>query len=172
MWGVSQVLGWRQLASKSLALHAGGGGHMLGADIWRLRKHGVRLPQLLAGALGLGSGDAEYQLVTLAPPRLDLPNPGFLKKQTHSPREQYMQCSADQGQLCDPAPLRRQRQRHSPISGWNASAWLLKSVTPILASIGVSDSYTGEYKSITLPRPQRERTLLRWSCDWVTGHFS
>lgn len=97
--------GLAPLASKK-SLRAGGGGHMLAADIWRIRKLGVRRPWLLTGAFGLGSGGAGYQPATLAPSRLDLPNPVFLKKQTHSLVEQCTQFLADHRQHCaPPAPL-------------------------------------------------------------------
>lgn len=68
---------------------------MLAADIWRIRKRGVRVPWLLAGAFGLGSGDAEYQPATLAPSRLDPLSPVFFTKQTHSPVEQCVKYSTD-----------------------------------------------------------------------------
>lgn len=74
---------------------AGGDGHVLAADIWHIRKRGVRVPWLLAGTFGLGSGDAEYQPATLAPSRLDPPSPVFLTKQTHSPVEQCVKYPAD-----------------------------------------------------------------------------
>lgn len=69
---------------------AGGGGRVLAADIWRIRKRVVQPPQLLAGAFGLGSGDTEYQLATPALLRLDLPRPVLLKRQAHSSAEQGM----------------------------------------------------------------------------------
>lgn len=93
--------GLAPLASQSRL--AGGDGHMLSADIWRIRKRGVRVPWLLAGAFDLGSGDAEYQLATLALWRPDSPNPAFLKKQTHSPVEQCVKYSADPRQLLQPS---------------------------------------------------------------------
>lgn len=64
MWGGQPGAGLTPIASQSRL--AGGDGHMLAADIWRIRKRGVRVPWLLAGAFGLGSGDAKYQLATLA----------------------------------------------------------------------------------------------------------
>lgn len=70
---------------------AGGGGRVLAADIWCIRKRVLRPPRLLAGALGLGSGDTEYQPATLALLRLDLPSPVLLRKQTHSSAEQGTQ---------------------------------------------------------------------------------
>lgn len=52
MWGVSQ--GWAGATCLQERSLAGGDGHMLAADIWRIRKRGVRVPWLLAGAFGLG----------------------------------------------------------------------------------------------------------------------
>lgn len=81
---------------------------MLAADIWCIRKRAVRVPWLLAGAFGLGSGDAEYQPATLAPSRPDPPSPVFLKKQTHSPVEQCVKYSTDPRHPCTPAALQGQ----------------------------------------------------------------
>ncbi|KFO21381.1 Inositol-tetrakisphosphate 1-kinase [Fukomys damarensis] len=54
MQGVSRVPGWRH--SLRGPGFAGGSDRVLAADIWSFRKCGVRLPSLLAGVPGLGSG--------------------------------------------------------------------------------------------------------------------
>lgn len=78
--GVSQVPGWRRpLPPEDLALQVVVA-VCRAADIWRVRKRGVRLPRLLAGAPALGSGDADCQPAALAPWGPDLPNLVLLKK--------------------------------------------------------------------------------------------
>lgn len=66
IWGVSQVPGWRLLPPKDLALQVVVAA-CRPADTWRVRKRGVRLPRLLAGAPAWGSGDAGCQPAALAP---------------------------------------------------------------------------------------------------------
>lgn len=97
MWGQPGAGGINLPPESGLA---GGGGPVLAADIWRIRKRvaSSSCPScLLAGVLGLGSGDTEYQLATLALLWLDLPSPVLLRKQTHSSAERGTQCTAHQG---------------------------------------------------------------------------
>lgn len=85
---------------------AGGGGRVLAADIWCIRKRVVRPSQLLAGALGLGSGDTEYQLATPALLRLDLPSPVLLKRTSTFLSGAGHTVHSRSRQLCARAPLR------------------------------------------------------------------
>lgn len=76
--GVSQVPGWRPLPPKNLVSQVAAAA-CRATGIWQVRKQGVMLPRLLAGAPASGSGDADC-LSALAPWEAHLPNPVLLKK--------------------------------------------------------------------------------------------
>lgn len=76
--GVSQVPGWRPLPPKILVSQVVAAARWA-TGIWQVRKQGVMLLRLLAGAPASGSGDADC-LSALAPWEAHLPNPVLLKK--------------------------------------------------------------------------------------------